>query len=377
MALLLLLVAFAAYAQDFSPGRIIDAVKCAADPSQSYALFVPSSYSAGRLWPVIFAFDPAARGRIPVERYQAAAETYGYIVAGSHNSRNGSWTASMMAAQATVTDVTTRFMIDPARIYTAGMSGGARVALGVALASGQVAGVIASSAGYPDSKSRKTVPFAIFSTAGNEDFNFLEMRRLDRELTSPHYLAVFEGGHVWLPSELATEAVEWMEIQAMKSGRKPRDPARLDAIYAKRAAGVSAKTSGKETLLALEAVVADFGGLKDVSELAARAALLGRDKQVRDALKKDRDEENREQRQMDEILSMENRLSSDDRHSILAQLRDRWKKLAAASNHPADSVDRRIARRILRGLSAGAAERSKDEDYRKIVEEFRPPRAVR
>ena len=41
----------------------------------------------------------------------------------------------------------------------AGMSGGARVALGVALASKDIAGVIASSAGYPDDRVRKALPF--------------------------------------------------------------------------------------------------------------------------------------------------------------------------------------------------------------------------
>ena len=62
-----------------------------------------------------------------------------------------------------------------------------------------IAGVIASSAGYPDSQPRATVPFAIFGTAGTEDFNYIEMRQLDRKLTSPHFLAVFNGGHMLPP----------------------------------------------------------------------------------------------------------------------------------------------------------------------------------
>ena len=79
-----------ALAADLPAGEIIDRVTCAADPSQSYALFVPADYTPSRTWPVIFAFDPGGRGRTPVERYQAAAERYGYIVVGSNNSRNGS-----------------------------------------------------------------------------------------------------------------------------------------------------------------------------------------------------------------------------------------------------------------------------------------------
>src|ERR1035438_578156 len=85
------------HAEDFAPGRIIDDVKCAADPSQSYALYLPSNYSPGQSWPVIFAFSPVARGRVPLERLQEAAEKYGYILAGSNNSRNGDSQSSTAA----------------------------------------------------------------------------------------------------------------------------------------------------------------------------------------------------------------------------------------------------------------------------------------
>src|SRR5438552_19063954 len=106
----------------------------------------------------------------------------------------------------------------------------------VALTNNQIAVVIASSADYPDSKPRKSVPFAIFATAGTKDFNYLELRKLDRALKSPHHLAIFEGGHGWLSSDLAVEAIEWMEIQAMKSGRQQKDDTLLEGIFAKRVA---------------------------------------------------------------------------------------------------------------------------------------------
>src|SRR5882672_8476253 len=112
--LLLLLGGAALYvcAEDLPTGRIIDVVKCEADPSQSYALYVPSNYSATRRWNVIFAMDPGARGRIPVTQFQVAAETYGYIVAGSNNSRNGSWNNSLLAVQAMAADIGKRFVVD-------------------------------------------------------------------------------------------------------------------------------------------------------------------------------------------------------------------------------------------------------------------------
>jgi dienelactone hydrolase len=267
-------------------------------------------------------------------------------------------------------DVAERFAVDDRRVYTAGMSGGARVAMTIALSSQRIAGVIASSAGFPDSKPRKSAPFPIFGTAGTEDFNYSEMRQMDRALTSPHRLRIFEGGHTWLSSDLATEAVEWLEVQAVRSGRAPKDQAKIDRIFAKRTA--AAQGSDKDAYLALEAIVADFEGLEDVSGYAAQAAALGRGKRVKDALKKDREEEEREGRQMSEIMAAEGRLANpSERGEALQELRDRWKRLNEAANGPSDTADRRIARRISRALMASANERARDPEYRRLIEEQR------
>jgi predicted esterase len=358
--------------QALSTGVVIAEVKCEADPSQSYALYLPRNYVADRAWPVIFAFDPGGRGRNPVDRYQAAAEQYGYIVAGSNNSRNGS-PDTATTVRALTADVGSRFNIDSKRVYTAGMSGGARVALSVALSSRGVAGVIASSAGYPDAKPRKTLPFVLFGTAGTEDFNHLEMRLLDRALTTPHHLAIFDGGHVWLSSDLAIGAVGWLELQAMKAGLRPRDDSEIDRIFTKRADMIAAADSDKTRYLALQSLAADFEGLRDVSSAAARAAALGRDKNVREALKKDAEEDDREQRMLEDVRTLESRLESDDtRARALLDLRQRWRELFEAANKPEDSTGRRLARRVLASLSAGMS--STDAEYLRIISEYRPGR---
>src|SRR5439155_27107316 len=104
-------------AQDLPRGTIIDDVKCAADPTQSYALYLPSTYSRDRLWSVLIAFHPAARGRAMVEKYQAAAEQYGYIVAGSNTSRNGPMAVSAASVRAMSADLGQRCSIAADRLY--------------------------------------------------------------------------------------------------------------------------------------------------------------------------------------------------------------------------------------------------------------------
>lgn len=354
---------------DLPTGQVVASVRAAANPSQSYALYLPKGYSPARAWPLILAFDPGGRGQTAVERYQAAAEQYGFVVAGSNNSRNYS-RDNDTAVTSMANDVLTRFRIDERRVYTAGMSGGARVAMGTALASTGIAGVMASSAGFPDGMPRASVPFAIFATAGTEDFNHLEMRRVDAKLTSPHRLVIFEGGHVWLSSELAVEAVEWMEVQAMKDGRKPRDSAELNAIFSKRQTAVQAITNPKDELVALRSMVADFTGLANVSAAETRIATLERNPDVVNALRDDALSDNHETDVLLRLKGLEAQLADSREHAqALIELRAQWQSLSEAANASEPSSARQLARRVL-GL-LGSTITTKDAGYLQIISEYR------
>ncbi len=113
-----------------------------------------------------------------------------------------------------------------------------------------------------------------------------------------------------------------------------------------------------------------------MTSLSAQVTELGRDKRVRDALKKDRDKDDREQRMLYDISTMEARLASEEtRPEALADLRSRWKDLAARAATPEDSADRRLARRVLGGLSASVT--TTDPDYLKIIGKYRMGRGRR
>jgi poly(3-hydroxybutyrate) depolymerase len=344
-------------AQDLPRGQIIDDVRCNDDPAQHYSLYLPSHFTTERMWPVILAFDAGGRGRRGVERYQAGAERYGYIVAGSNNSKNGPWKPSLDAARAMTADLTARFPIDLKRVYTAGMSGGARVAMMVAfhpeVIAGrihpEIAGVFASSAGFPPGEFRESVGFPIFGTAGTEDFNYREMSNLERTLRSPHHVVVFEGGHTWLPVEVATEAVEWMELQAMTSGIRPRDQTLIDDLFARRMARAEGLKSSLATMRELQSIAQDFRLFKNVTGLNQRAALLAKQQEVKVALDVERADEAREDETTAEILAL---LEEVDISSGFAKLKERVTQLLDQSRALEDSSSRRIARRVLTSLRA-------------------------
>jgi hypothetical protein len=356
----------------FAPGQVVASVATTADASQTYALYLPSQYRADRAWPLLMAFHPSARGRAFVDLYREVAEEYGYIVVASNNSRNGPWEPSLAAAQAVTQDVGARFSIDPARFYMTGFSGGARVAMQLALTSGKIAGVIASGGGFPDGRPRREVGFDVAGTVGLEDFNYLELRAIDRELTSPHRVFAFEGGHTLPPPEVARRAIEWLELRAMARGSRPKDAAVIGRWFTARVTAADEVSEPHVLAVALTEIAQDFRGLIDVSGLDARAASLMAQPGVERALAEDRARDHAEQRLLTDIVTLESQLRHpDERAQALVQLRSLLHGVHARATARNNSPNRRSARRVLLGISSGVSARVNDAEYLKLLQEFR------
>src|ERR1700749_4024462 len=112
--LLLLMFGFPACANAGSlmePGRLIDTVICQKDPAQSYALYIPVRGGTGAL-PIVYFFDPHGDGSLPLKKYKSLADTYGFILAGSNNSKNGNdWPTTENIWQHLSGDTRTRLKI--------------------------------------------------------------------------------------------------------------------------------------------------------------------------------------------------------------------------------------------------------------------------
>ncbi len=351
-------------------GQVIERVEALNDASQSYALYLPSNYTPNRKWPILYAFDPGARGRVPVERFKEAAEKYGWIVIGSNNSHNGPWDLAINAWNAMQTDSHQRFAIDDERLYATGFSGGARVAVGIAIACKCLAGVIPNGAGFPINVSPSLgMRFVYFGAAGIDDFNYAELRNLDEPLTKAgisHRIQTFEGRHEWPPVSVATAAVEWMELQAMKAGKRPRDDGFINAVWQQRITDAQTQAESKKYYEAYQVYVdlaESFKGLRDVAPIETKVNQLRDSSDVKAAIRE-------EQVQIKKQRELENRLqaliagrNSGDRvnqnqedfdsNNLLPKILTDLRKQSKA---PEDSTERRIARRVLDGLFVGMIE---------------------
>jgi poly(3-hydroxybutyrate) depolymerase len=369
-------------------GQIVDRIVCRSDPSKSYALYVPSSYTPDRAWPILYCFDPDARGRQPVERYAEAAERFGWIVAGSLESRNGKIDASIAAGAAMWNDTHARFKIDERRIYTTGFSGGARVATWAAMQCGTcIAGVIADGAGFPtgtqpgETHLPQSIAFAYFATIGTDDFNFPELKTLDGLLARagvPHEVARWSGTHDWAPVALCTRAVGWMEARAMRTGLRPKDDALVAALLSERLDEARAAEGAGRTFdawLAYAGAANEFSGLADVADTERRAAALATSKEVRDALAREDDEIKQQMKLAGEAAYLANtRADQEDPLFAKQQFRARIADLRKTARAETDSSERRVARRALHQIFAyyyeGGGNLLIGKKYKQAVEMF-------
>jgi dienelactone hydrolase len=376
---------------ELRPGELAREVRCAANAEQSYALYLPKNYTASRKWPVAYAFDPAARGNVPLELMKDAAEKYGFILAGSNNSRNGPRKAEGEAAQAVMQDVQARLAIDNRRSYFAGFSGGARVAALIAQGCQCAAGVLLSGAGFPqDAPPSREVAFPVFAAVGTYDFNYVEMVQLDAKLQAlgyTHFMRQFDGPHQWAPAAVMEEAFAWFRLVAMKEGREPRD----DVFVALQSSQAMERARSIEQSGDLYAAWKEyrqaertFDGFTAAAALRARAEALEKEKAVREGAKRE-EREFTEQRELTaDIFARMAALgqNSVNRADVRLQVEQQILALYGGTEHEKHAEKLRVLKRALADVFAQAMEtgearlRAKDaaraQDYFQLASDAAP-----
>jgi len=378
-------------------GQVIESIRCAADPTQDYALYLPSTYNAAKAWPIIYTFDPEARGKIPVRLYKDVAEKYGFILAASNTSRNFQTEGFSKAAQSIWEDTHARLHLDARRIYLMGFSGGARVATALALRCDfcAVAGVIAHGAGYPDSvPPTEKDHFAYLAFVGDKDFNWpelIDLRRKKEAWGSSFRLTVYDGEHQWAPPAILEEGVEWLQLKAMRAGMVPTDQAFVDRLFAraqKRAEDAARSNDAIAEFEAYRSLASDFGGLKEVSQYQAKLTALKNSAELKQTLKKEQDaidEQRADVRELSQKLSQAAEASSDAQIALRTEIVDGMaglrNKAKQAKNEDARLICQRAFDQLwVQGIEAGQAELeirkqlSKAEFYFQLMSSVTPDR---
>jgi poly(3-hydroxybutyrate) depolymerase len=351
--------------QDLQPGVVLSKVICTTQSGQSYALYLPSHYTREKRWPIVYAFDPAARGSMPVELMKDAAERYGYIVAGSNNSRNGAWKPEADAAQAMFQDTHARLAIDNNRVYFAGFSGGARLASSLAQRCNCAAGVLLNGAGFsPSSPPAAGATFSVFAAVGTFDFNYSEVVDLDAKLGSlrySHALQRFDGPHQWAPANVMDEALAWFRLISMKEGHEVRD---MDFVKAqaseveKRAKSLELAGDPYGAYKEYRQAAETFDGLGEALAFRERAVAMEKEKAVRDGAKREQQDFEEQSRLGANISAGLAALRQDAPHraDTRSDIERQIFELRSRSEHEKNPQKLRVAKRALAGIFVEAME---------------------
>jgi tetratricopeptide (TPR) repeat protein len=371
---------------EFATGTIIEKVVCQADPGQSYALYLPPGYPGDKKWPIIYALDAGARGALPLHHFKAAAERYGYIIAGSNNARNGPGEPIARAIRAIWLDTQNRLAVDNNRVYTTGFSGGARMgSIFKYIVNRPVTGIIGCGAGLNTNlKPGMIKPVIYYGIVGLWDFNYREMMKLDKKFDTAgvvHRILVFDGDHRWPPEEYCLQALEWMEINAIKKGLKEKNESLVADLYKKALDRAKHLEQSKNIFFAVSAYEAAeqlFSGLVDINEFKNKALQLKNSNEYKQFQKEEKRRDKKDSefvRIFIRVMAMlKNTISTDlpRLETVLRELKVRYlQKEANKTGKSTNKYDAALARRLLTDLALnmsreGSASLQKG-DYRRAA----------
>ncbi|MDC8006214.1 hypothetical protein POV27_19330 [Aureisphaera galaxeae] len=274
--------------QVFEKGKVIDNVPVSGT-DESYALYLPKNYDPNTLSSAIFIFDPSAQGKQGVSLFVEAAERYNHILICSNQTRNHIKN-NFDIINRLFNTVFSTFNIDENQVYTAGFSGGSRLASTVAVLTNKIEGVIACGAGLsptPDHTPNPSHSFSYVGLVGALDMNYHEMYNTQvflQKMNLENELFTNDDPHKWPePSQLA-KAIGFLELQAYKKNRKPKNDALIQLLYeewyldGKRAEGNSDFPKAVEEY---ERLKRNFGRYYNLDSITQRIARLKKSKEYK------------------------------------------------------------------------------------------------
>jgi hypothetical protein len=192
------------------------------DSSLNYIFYLPRNYNGVEKLPIVFFLDPHANGKLPLTAYAELATKYGYVFVASNNIKNGQTADyTLHVFKKLIAETKHRFVIDEKRMFVAGFSGGAKLAIIFTQQIPEIIGVAACGASMPLVADYKP-NYYYAGIVGNEDFNYLETNQtfsIFEQRSYDYTSEIFDGGHAWPPVKSFEMALIGFEIYAMKLKR--------------------------------------------------------------------------------------------------------------------------------------------------------------
>jgi hypothetical protein len=256
-------------------GVVIDSIGVKDSISESFSLYIPTSFEMDKNWPILFVFDMEGRGRQAIRMFIGAAEKQGYILAASNNVNDTLTTSqNILITGRMFNDVIKILPVQKNRIYSAGFDSGARFASVLPIFVKGISGVISSGAVYPNMDILDTNNlFHFIGIVGKEDYAYPEMLAGSStmgRLKFPNQLLVFNGGHEWPNTQYLGKALEIFNLSAMAKGQSEKDETYINDTYAQNLKDINLLIGSNRLIQAdnlLDEVLSVYRVLKDSDSL--------------------------------------------------------------------------------------------------------------
>lgn len=319
------------------------------DSTISYSFYLPESYDGKKKLPVVFFLDPHANGSMPINNYSSLANKYGYIFIASNDIMNGqSGSYSRKVFKQLLVEAKKRFTIDENRLFTAGFSGGAKLAIIFAQQIPEIIGVAACGASMPiigDTKPN----YYYAGIVGNQDFNYLEVQQTFTVFDQQGFdytSEIFDGGHQWPSVNSFEMAIIGFDIFSIKSSRLAKNEEWLDVIWTKMNNSISNSNENKDIIkenVFISQTSRWFYGLRNTTDLKKRAYEIRQSQQFYNLIKKHQ-----------KVIQTEVKLRSEFIRAIELRDMDWWTGEIERINKSIEQTDEDIAQvsqRLLNYLS--------------------------
>ena len=205
---------------------------------ESFSFYMPKSYEPAKPTPIIFIFEPMARGKTGIDPFISTADTYGYLLVCSNNTKNGPFEQNYPIIDRLFAKVFTSLKLDSKRVYTSGFSGGGRLASSIALKTDQIQGVVSCGAAFTVNSGGlpTTQSFSYATIIGEQDMNYYELTFTHKYLTKtklPYEVFTPNINHRWPTRDQILMAFDWMQLEAYKNLLLPVDSTITKHIYNK------------------------------------------------------------------------------------------------------------------------------------------------
>ncbi|MBB3185909.1 alpha/beta hydrolase [Microbacter margulisiae] len=208
---------------------------CRADAKNKYEVYIPQRNSAGEKLPLLVILDAHGEGRFALNKFIPAANEYHLILVASDRVKND-LAGYDEAIQTMVDDVRQKYPAGK-EIFLSGFSGGARMALGYALAHPVNGLILCGALASPDQISALRCP--VISISGMDDFNFVETAQyLFQAQNMPANLKIelTHASHDWPDSLLLANEVGFLRLSCQAADLPAPDRVQLEAYCQKQQA---------------------------------------------------------------------------------------------------------------------------------------------